>query len=183
VWVLLLSSCSELINCTANQDTHITPAASYHHHRLPPPSANTRRYEKELIFYASLHKDVGEFVPLPHILGTFEDPVDPKTFFCIAMENLTEGWDLKNQVVGLSLKEANSIAQLFAKLHAQYWESEILKEDWLATKSVATGQPVGAWFDALVLKWLYEPPAAESKYASGKEQGGPAEHLDRYTNL
>jgi len=140
-------------------------------------------YEKELLFYSSLNKEVGKFIPVPEILGTFEDAVEPQTYFCIAMENLTEGWDLKNQIVGLTLKEANQITQMFAKLHAHYWESPTLKQDWLATKSVASGEPVGAWFDALILKWLYEPPSVESKYASGKEQSGPAEWLDRYVKL
>jgi hypothetical protein len=130
-----------------------------------------------------MNKDVGEFIPVPTILGTFEDPIDPRTYFCIAMENLTEGWDLKNQIVGISVAEANSVSQMFAKLHAHYWESDALKQDWLATKSVATGEPVGAWFDALILKWLYEPPSAESPYASGKDQSGPAEHLDRYIKI
>lgn len=140
-------------------------------------------YEKELIFYASMNKEVGKFIPVPEILGTFEDPVEPETYFCIAMENLSEGWDLKNQLIGLSLNEAKQISQMFAKLHANYWESDTLKQDWLATKSVATGEPVGTWFDALILKWLYEAPATESKYASGKEQSGPAEWLHRYEKL
>jgi len=53
-------------------------------------------------FYSSMRDKVDELMPCPKILGQFEDPVDPQTFFCIAMEDLTVKYNTCSIIDGMT---------------------------------------------------------------------------------
>jgi hypothetical protein len=86
-------------------------------------------YKKELYFFKNLHKEVAACMSIPKMVGVLIDEDKPEEFFCIAMEDLLPNHDLVDQVTGLTVAEAASLADMAAAFHANFWDSPVLKED------------------------------------------------------
>ena len=71
---------------------------------------------------------------LPQVIGSFGDKENPDTTFCIAMEDMTLNYSTMNMIDGIDFDDATELVKIAAKMHANYWESPVIYEDWLNQK-------------------------------------------------
>eukprot|EP00747_Dinoflagellata_sp_TGD_P034506 gnl/TRDRNA2_/TRDRNA2_137301_c0_seq1.p1 gnl/TRDRNA2_/TRDRNA2_137301_c0~~gnl/TRDRNA2_/TRDRNA2_137301_c0_seq1.p1 ORF type:complete len:341 (+),score=54.87 gnl/TRDRNA2_/TRDRNA2_137301_c0_seq1:76-1023(+) len=113
-------------------------------------------YEKEIVFYDRIAAKVNESIPIPDQIGGFQDPDDPATFFCLAMEDLNQEYEMMDQIKGSSFDDVLAIVEQAAGMHASFFESEMLSEPLLNNKN-SNGESVPISCDPMVQAYLANP--------------------------
>jgi len=114
-------------------------------------------YEKEIKYYKTLAKECSEILPGAEILCAIQDRKEAKTYFCLAMEDISTEYENMNQIQGLSVDDLNIVAKSAARLHAKYWESDLLqKEEFLKIRN-KDGKQICCWFDAWTMDFVANP--------------------------
>jgi hypothetical protein len=87
-------------------------------------------YKRECEFYTRLAADC----PLQtvEVYGVWRDAEKPDEWFCIAMANMNTANQVFDCAKGITWAESTNILMLAAKLHAKYFQSDVLKQDWLS---------------------------------------------------
>ncbi len=87
-------------------------------------------YNKELNFFKDLAKDVP--VSIPKVYGCFADGSEGSEYFIIVMEDLTAHSKVFDQVDDPPNEAfSRKLALEAAKLHARFWDSEVIKLPWI----------------------------------------------------
>ena len=119
------------IALTYAEDTHIAP------HSLIAKFASTRSdtremardqnlYRREIGFYRDIGQEVGIRVPVCY----YSDFDEETQFFVMLLEDMAPG-EPSDQVAGTSKETSRQVIEQFAKLHAQWWNSDKLDGyDW-----------------------------------------------------
>ena len=118
-------------------------------------------YEKELLFFKELAtgslRDVlsnTSCTMLPECMGTWQDPAKPKESFCLALENLSEGYDVLEGHIGITYEDAETMIVPIARMHAHFWnDQELAKTDWLLPEGGGKFKP---WFDSWVMFFMMD---------------------------
>lgn len=120
-------------------------------------------YEKEVMLYTKLFQRISKVLPIPKVLGTFVDEEKPSEFFVIAMEDLSIDFNPMDQIKGISHEEGLALAPLVAKLHAEFWGDEILKNP-----VVCAGNPnkCNIWFEAWTQGTIADPHMIDGFYTN-----------------
>jgi thiamine kinase-like enzyme len=124
-------------------------------------------YEKEVLFYSALHGTVAKVMPIPDVIQVFKDPDNPDEFFCIAMEDLSVLFKPMDQTIGITWQQAKDLALSVGKLHATFWEHDVLKQP-----VVCGGDSTRAivWFENWVTNTIAAGPEAFDKFWMGTKK-------------
>ncbi len=93
-------------------------------------AAQNRAYVREVRFF----KELADEVPLrtPAVYALLDDGSDAYEYFCIVMEDLSTHSEVFDQVTDPPDEAwTRKINLEVARLHASYWESDVLELDWL----------------------------------------------------
>jgi thiamine kinase-like enzyme len=83
-------------------------------------------YKREIGFY----RDIGDDVGVPVAACFYSDYLEPSNHFVMLLEDLAPGVS-SDQVVGTSREISREVIEQFAKLHAKWWNSDLLADyDW-----------------------------------------------------
>ncbi|MFN3255916.1 MAG: phosphotransferase [Ilumatobacter sp.] len=86
-------------------------------------------YERELNFFEHIVPTTSLTVPIVHVARRDDDGR-----FVLVMEDLSDRWDVGDQVVGATADQAAAIVDELAAFHAYWWEHpELDAMDWLPT--------------------------------------------------
>lgn len=132
-------------------------------------------YLKEQMFYSTMRDEVHPFMPCAKVLGVYKGgdrnypdatrspPWElPICQFCIAIEDLETEYDCLSAKVGYTIEDAVTLAKLTARMHAKYWRSPKLEQEWLSAPAkghpaLADGTVVPLWFDGFLQVYLGDP--------------------------
>jgi hypothetical protein len=65
-------------------------------------ASGSNAYDKEMKFYASLRDEVDKVLPCAKVLWQYQDPDEPKSYFVLAMEDLTVEYNVGSLVTGFT---------------------------------------------------------------------------------
>ena len=96
--------------------------------KFASPDESTREFAKTQNVYArelSFYRDIGDEAGIP-VPGFYFGVLDPESYkFVLLLEDLQPA-EASDQVRGTGVPESRQVIEAFAKLHAQWWNSELL---------------------------------------------------------
>ena len=132
-------------------------------------------YLKEVNFYSKLRDEMHEFMPCPKIYGTFKGESDSQ--FCIAMEDMTLNWTGMSIPDGVTLDDSKILVSQVAHMHAHYWKSPILTEEWLNIKD-DEGNPQVFFLSKFVNNFAKDPKKQLDDYLKVVKEGTGHDFLE-----
>lgn len=108
-------------------------------------------YEKELKFYDTLRDEVDLIMHCPEIMWQHQTD---KTSFCIAMEDLALKYNRFNGQDGLTKGQIILLIERISSMHAHFFNSKAIENDWLNLKDPETGKNLPLMCDSWMQLYL-----------------------------